>query len=153
VKLSIPRLGDTLVLSKPWSFALQNEYRNRSMLAHLGITGPSGETPQSLKISLDKFFQQYFEKDRIWPVALPKSTKLRVDRIYIRKGYREYDSVTFGLVGQKLPGWEAEQTCVIVGSSDRRDIGLTRTTPYREYAREIRFWVKLDAANTIEFKS
>ncbi len=73
MRICIPRLGQTIVLTKSWKFKLKQEGRNESAISVLGGTSPT----------------------------LPKGTSLKVDRIYIMAaGVRafDYDSVTFKMI-------------------------------------------------------
>ena len=79
MKLYIPDINDKLKLTKPWTFRLYHEMRN------------------------DKLFELLFKDDDWWEeeddtfrmATLPKDQILTVDRIYIRKGNKEYSSVSF----------------------------------------------------------
>lgn len=76
-KVQIPSVGDVLVLDKPWTFRLFHEYRNETLLALFG-------QPDTMA-----------DRKGHTVVTLPRGTELRVDRIYIRKGVKDYDSLTF----------------------------------------------------------
>lgn len=70
-------------------------------------------------------------------VALPAGTILGIDRIYIRKGAKDYSSITFfaknlGSVMVDVSRW-----------STRKKKTITK--------KAMRFWVKLEDANNIEF--
>jgi len=69
-------------------------------------------------------------------VTLPQGTELTVDRIYIRKGLKDFSSITFFASGlgesTKKVGW---------GSSART-----------QKVKKQRFWVKLSDCNKIEFE-
>jgi hypothetical protein len=114
VKLYIPSLGDHLRLTAPWTFELHHEYRNETMFALQGIELKDG----------------YFDATPPAQVTLPAGSELGIDRIYIRRGAREYDSITFNLLGAKL--------------QDKKRYGTKA---------RVRFWVKLACANQIEFES
>jgi hypothetical protein len=79
VKLCIPKLGSVLILTSEWQFTLIRESRNKT------------------------FFQQVVIKPGVQRelISLPAGTQLKVERVYIRQGAPEYDSVTFRIVGQK----------------------------------------------------
>lgn len=62
-------------------------------------------------------------------VTIPEGTQLTIDRIYIRKGVSDYDSITF--IANK-------KTC-----SDER---------IKKGKGSIRFWVKLDEVNGVFFQ-
>jgi len=86
MKLFIPRLGTQLTLKTAWTFTLHNEHRNsRFRLLYHG----KGAQPPSIK------------------TTIPTGAKLVVERIYIRKGASDFDSITFRLLADKalgLPG-------------------------------------------------
>lgn len=85
MKMYIPRLGDQVKLTAEWSFTMYHESRNLEMLRAAGI-----------------------ECIEYWggftPWKFPEGTVLKIERIYIRKGARDYDSVTFRLVGKGVKG-------------------------------------------------
>jgi hypothetical protein len=88
MKLFIPPLGTVLRLTAPWVFHLHYERRNESAYP-----------------LFDAFKEQaphYSWRESPEPVecSLPKGTILTVDRIYIRQGSNEFDSVTFRLPKQ-----------------------------------------------------
>lgn len=96
MKITIPRMGDMLVLQKDWSFPVMHEDRNKSIIIHQG---------QAL-IPVRYEYNQYYR-----PIygytnhSLPAGTVMSVDRYYIRKGAGEFDSITFyvhTLNGQQL---------------------------------------------------
>ena len=66
--------------------------------------------------------------NRKYLVTIPKSSILTIDRIYIRKGQSDYSSISFFIIFPK-------------------DFKLIN--PYK---KKVRFWVKLEDANNIEFK-
>ena len=109
MKLYIPILGEQLRLTADWKFDLYNEERNSTLMNYVGDTreiiwrSPQGE-----------------------PCMLPAGTILKCDRIFIRKGSEDYNSITFFLVGKKTE---------------------TKKIP----SRAVRFWVTLEDANSIEF--
>lgn len=113
MKLYIPALGDHLRLTAPWTFKLYTEYRNETLFKHLGLEQPTHRYGQLIGV----------------PVTLDAGTELGIDRIYIRRGNKEFDSITFNLLGAKM-------TKGYFGSKSR-----------------VRFWAKLRDVNTIEFDS
>ena len=86
MKLYIPRLGNKLQLSENWTFDLYSEYRNNSLLKKL--------LSKNWIEDYTKFIQTGQNVSPI-KVTLPKGTVLNVERIYIRKGASDYDSITF----------------------------------------------------------
>jgi hypothetical protein len=106
MQFNIPSIGDRFELTQDWECTLFFEYRNNKFIKkirpELGNIGWAKEDGSVLHI-------------------FPKGTILRVDRIYIRKGNSDYDSVTFLLPKQE-------------------------TVPYNG-----RFWAKLVDVNEIHF--
>lgn len=88
MKLYIPALGDHLKLTAPWTFSLYAEYRNESLFSHLGLP----------------FARGYGRNLPKTHVTLSTGTELGIDRIYIRRGNKEFDSITFNLLGVKGKG-------------------------------------------------
>lgn len=79
MRMYIPEIGDVIKLAEPWEFNLFGEYRNASLIEHFGLemrTSRYGELESQL-------------------VTLPKGTELSIDRVYIRRGAKEFSSVTF----------------------------------------------------------
>ncbi len=103
MKFNFVSIGTTIILKSDWNFDLMEEYRNRSMYSLIG------HTPLS-------------SWGRLLKTSLPQGTVLKVDRIYIRKGAEDYNSISF--VVKKLP------------------------FPRKG---KLRFWVKLKDANNIDF--
>jgi hypothetical protein len=108
MNLFIPSIGQSIRLTADWKFTLYNEYRNDSLFKMLGL----GE--------INKWGT--FCNDASKDITFPKDTVLTIDRIYIRKGNSEYNSVTFNL----------------------------NRHPQKPKGR-VRFWAKLDDVNKIEF--
>lgn len=73
-QVTIPTIGSKLKLTRPWTFTLRFEYRNK-LWDRLGLAARPDFGEQA--------------------VTLPVNTVLKVDRIYIRKGKSGYDSITF----------------------------------------------------------
>lgn len=84
MKITLPRIGDHIILQKPWSFQIMHEYRNQGMLDHIG----AGEK-QSVYLGSGEWRHLYSA------ASLPAGAVLSVDRYYIRKGKGEFDSITF----------------------------------------------------------
>lgn len=131
----IPRLGDSLMLTADWTFRLVDEYRNGTLKAALGGYTP----PRDLEFNeLKEWYKEHMEELPAFyggagpangtfkkRVVLPVGTVLKVARIYIRVGNREYDSVSFTA---KIP----------------KRTGNKKVT-------SVRFFAKLDDVNTMEF--
>nr|WP_229649411.1 hypothetical protein [Vibrio splendidus]MCC4880695.1 hypothetical protein [Vibrio splendidus] len=73
----MPMIGDEVSLGKNTTFTVIQEYRNREFLKNYAAASGT---------ECDIHFN---------PIALPKNTVLKVDRIYLRKGAEDFDSVTF----------------------------------------------------------
>jgi hypothetical protein len=114
MKLFIPTIGTKIKLLKDWKFKIYYERRNDSLLKAQGFI----DREQPMKW-IDGYGRINFD------TSLPAGTQLTVDRIYIRKGSQDFDSVSFW-VGTKPKG---------VGLQGR-----------------IRFWAKLEDVNDIEFE-
>ena len=96
MKLYIPEIGDSIQLSKDWTFNLYMEHRNYSL--YTLITGKSHE---DINKEINNFYYTNgdnwanFYKSKIISYTFPKDTILKVDRIYIRKGAEDFSSLTF----------------------------------------------------------
>ena len=114
MNLFIPPLGTEITLAEPWTFNLYFEYRNFSAMEFFGVTEPESKK------------WDYYREERSEKITLPAGTLLKVDRIYIRKGARDFDSVTFYMKG---------------GS---KVVPFAKGKP-----KAIRFWAKLPEVNKI----
>ena len=128
--LFIPPLSTEITLAAPWTFELYDESRNESLIKLLGLEF----VPRYERTTDDESHQT---------VTLSAGTVLKIDRIYIRRGGAEFDSVTFFLKGNSLPGYAKSYT-------DRYN-GEVRT--YKVPRQPIRFWAKLEDVNTIMLES
>ncbi|NTX18023.1 hypothetical protein [Burkholderia cepacia] len=147
-KLHIPRLGADLVLLRDWSFRLFNEYRNAGLQQAVGLSNPFGglrdfwgakpaERVAALENSnwreadgsLSTVKEHYFNGELQHPLTIPAGALLTVDRIFVRRGAADFDSVTFWLKASKVPV----------------------TINGRQVKKSVRFWAKLDDVNLIEF--
>lgn len=108
-RITIPTIGSDLILAEPWAFMLYHECRNEKFLQTLGV-------------DYVHKWADYGKKLNSTEVALPKGTRLKVDRVYIKKGGGDYDSVTFTMKKGNYPG-------------DKKKSG--------------RFWAKLNDVNRI----
>jgi hypothetical protein len=86
MKMWIPTIGDMLRLTEDWTIILKPESRNWD-LRELVV-------PEGSKWGYD---------DSPLPFTLVSGTVLKVDRIYIRSHYRDYDSYTFRTVASPDP--------------------------------------------------
>ncbi len=87
MNIFIPTIGTQLILNEPWTFTLYDEYRNWDFW-----TKYIGEVIDQRN---DHWRSWTTRGNKPTPITLPKDTILSVDRIYIRKGNKEYDSVSF----------------------------------------------------------
>lgn len=129
MKMYIPRLKDVVKLTRPWSFILHCEYRNKSVWELNGIPYVYWErdlTSAEIKkhnVIVTPHTNVYDKYSVV--MELPVGTQLSIDRIYIRKGGEEFDSVTFNIVKGTMPNFKSGKA---------------------------RFWAKLDDVNTMEFE-
>lgn len=118
-QLMIPHLRTEIVLAQPWTFTLHAEYRNDGFRKALNLVPPRPYQDAPIE-ELDAWFDLNRKSHQ---VTLPKDTILSIDRIFIRNGMPQYDSVTFRL----------------------------RSHPTDAKVKG-RFWAKLDEVNTIVYK-
>lgn len=134
MKLYIPSIGDEIQLTQAWEFPLYSEHRNIGLFYRLR---PGSNLSWGSKASI--------------MVKLEKGTILRVDRIYIRKGKSDWDSVSFYIV--QAPNDSKRQP---VNKRTSRPWGSSETiteenTKLVEKLKGARFWAKLEDVNTINF--
>lgn len=131
MKLYIPTLGSDLRLTENWTFWLHAEHRNSKLGVILGFRQESQSnwnyslwsgTHPAVAISEHQLESGHVIRGLQYKTSLPKDTVLRVDRIYIRKGSSDFDSVSFRIV----------------------------ECPIKKLCKQ-RFWVKLEDANQIVF--
>jgi hypothetical protein len=93
-QLHIPRIGETITLSEPWTFTLHEERRNISLIKKVD-TQYTGNGWGGWK------------NGKTWTVTFPAGWELGIDRIYIRQGRSSFDSVTFSCPynGKKVRFW------------------------------------------------
>lgn len=85
MKILIPKLGDTLKLSKNVTLSVKQERRNSDFL----------------KKYLDKNPKTKQIENNVYEVSLKRGTELVVDRIYIRQQAESFDSITFRIPKDK----------------------------------------------------
>lgn len=90
MKLYVPSLGDKLVLTKPWRFKLYGEWRNDTLFKALSLPFPMESGRRS-----DGTEWQCRAQNGFVTATLPVGTELKVARIYIRNGQKDFDSITF----------------------------------------------------------
>ena len=84
-RITIPTIGTEITLEEDWRFGLFPEDRNDKLWKMIVGTDPPGWR-ESLVMCENGVFS---------PVTLPAGTVLIVDRIYLRKGGSDFDSITF----------------------------------------------------------
>jgi len=109
----IPRPGDALRLLKPWTAEILLERRNARALMKM----------LSLKSEIEVYEICGKKKDQTTSFRFVEGDVLVVDRIYVRQGKPDFDSITFIVKSTKMP--------------DKSVVGA-------------RFWVKLRDANKID---
>lgn len=144
MKLFIPELGTQLKLTEDWTFDLHAEHRNATVgqmngykLEYIPQRFPEWKGGQPYPIYVpgmhDWWVKEGVENTHIIPVTLPVGTILKVDRIYIRKGAKDFSSISFFISGAPKV--------------------TTQKNQYRNaVTRPVRFWAKLSDCNTIEFE-
>lgn len=154
MKLFIPPLGTELTLVEPWTFTVYQESRNSSLIKLLTLKPPP--VPAAFKKSRAqewaeraKNFQAWYGRvstqadedaymESLWRWTMegkklgthtfPKGAVLIVDRIYIRQGQDDFDSVTF-----RAKHYHSAQQ-----------------TGFGKKGKMVRFWAKLDDVNRME---
>lgn len=156
-QIFIPPLGSVIRLQDTWKFQLQYERRNEKLMELCKLTPPHtlehwGKAWRKLDIADRKrliemsnwnFENEYdedsplFDNYAYWagdwshPFLFTKGTELKIDRIYLRQGQKDFDSVSF-----RSNCW--------VSNLDAPAINIPRKT------KGIRFWAKLADVNRIE---
>lgn len=100
-RLFIPTIGTEYTLAKDWTFVVRNDERNVTIIKWIARNSAHKE---SLPVD-HTWYPLGMLNHRAAPTTinatLPKGTILRVDRIYIRKGAKDFDSLTFYAPGIK----------------------------------------------------
>ena len=127
-KLSIPDIGDKLTLTRDWTFDLWAERRNVTVAEHFGYIELWYKGGTWVPVSLvgphpdwrHKSYDSWRENaipcalEKV-SVTIPADSVLTVDRIYIRKGAKEFSSISFYLalpgVKKKLRFWAKLNDC------------------------------------------
>jgi hypothetical protein len=146
-RLHIPTLGTEIVLAKDWSFRLFYEHRNDGLIKAAGLKhysdGVEGfwQRPREERINIVSRTKwrmadgtlpdtDYQYSRLAHPLTIPAGALLTIDRIYIRKGVEDFNSVSFWLKGKQVP------------------VTLNK----RELKKSVRFWAKLDDVNRIDIE-
>lgn len=125
MQIYIPTIGTKLRLTEDWSFEVEKERRNWEIVEALKGYGVQPRLEFAYKMWNGEDYN-----DEFYPMVLPAGTVLTIDRIYIRKGVGEYDSITFNL-------------------GDCPDLRFEIKRRGGQFVGRRRFWVKLDDANRI----
>lgn len=160
-KLFVPEIGTVLTLTSPWMFKLYYESRNSDLYEQLGLIDYKNPLNDFLvKPMLDgKVVDEkvdYWQREKCyWLLDLPKGTQLTVDRIYIRKGAKDFSSLSFLIKNDKnMPAAVDVQIPVFVadGTYNTRWQKTKWIKPPFNKAAKKRFWAKLGDVNRIEFE-
>lgn len=153
----IPTLGTRFLLSRDWDFNLFVERRNKSFIEELGYPTPS--YTHRLNDLINEIQNPIIEQGP-WEipetenphhiiysgavkkmVRLPAGTVLSIDRIYIRQGSKEYNSVSFNLLYCPVASFCPRNGFKNMGGN-KATIPLIKGDKGR-----IRFWAKLEDVN------
>lgn len=97
VRFCVPTIGDTIQLAESWKFTLHGEYRNSKFYESLRAYAPDCLEDDNVQDVSSYSMRGYTT------VTLPKGTILKVNRIYIRQGKSDYDSITFTIAKKNVP--------------------------------------------------
>lgn len=132
MKFYVPEIGDQIRLLADWDFDLFNEYRNESAL---------------------EFFKDRRKTTGEWDShfgavrqVIPAGEILKIDRIYVRKGKKDFSSITFLWKGMTSGGGMEE--VISYGTGKPVGTGMFVKIP----RSPVRFWAKLVDVNNIEFE-
>ena len=107
VQFCIPSLDTKIQLAKPWAFDLYNESRNQKLIETLGLcpTWRSYWKSRDPNIDLQRrdFSIKHPSGSVIQKITLPAGTILGISRIYIRRPFTDFDSVTFSIKKGNCP--------------------------------------------------
>lgn len=132
MKLFIPTIGSRLKIIAPWTFRLYTEYRNSGFGQLAGLADKDG----SWHCGGARYCAP---KVAAWVTILPGSL-LTVNRVYIRRGLHNFDSLTFYL---KPDGRRPRELEVRTLKSEPRHVTVTSKAG-------MRFWAKLADINSLE---
>lgn len=130
MKLYIPEIGDQIILTNDWTFDLYAENRNCELGGTIGynVRYISSWVNGVYIHNSNPCFLWATEgqvKTHVIPYTLPAGTVLKIDRIYIRKGAKDFSSVSFF---------------------------ITSKEKIKSTGKHLRFWAKLADCNNIEFE-
>lgn len=127
MKFYVPRLGDMIQIKQDLNFTLDAESRNLSLWKYIFATD------KDFADAVNADYPGTYVKGKIdvlpWelkniPYTIPKGTVLIVDRVFVRAGARDFDSVTF----------------------------IIQDDPNFDTKNDIRFYVRLSELNGIKFE-
>lgn len=133
MKMYVPEISDEIRLLADWTFELYNEDRNATLMEKVG-------DPRDVKGNRSPDYGSV-------PCTIPAGAVLKIDRVYIRKGIKDYSSITFLWKGEALPGRTGQYT----KWDPVKKMDIPDGT-YKIPRMPIRFWAKLDVVNNIEFE-
>ncbi|MFP5434658.1 MAG: hypothetical protein ACLGIM_16295 [Alphaproteobacteria bacterium] len=125
MQVFFPTIGTQIILDAEWSFRLYDEYRNDTLIRALGF-----KRTQSGDYYNRYGFPQQDQYQHCTTVVLPAGTVLQIDRIYLRKGMSDYDSLTFAVLDSAMESLLPWKKNAVAGGA-------------------VRFWTKLDDANAM----
>jgi hypothetical protein len=149
-QIFIPPLGTVIQLEKDWTFNLYEESRNQKLIDQAGITPPYRAHDDWGRLTLGQRAAEIDKTDWVYTpypghrggnydywsgewnhlFTFREGTELKMDRIYIRQGGQDFDSVTF-----RSKQWVSA-------------IGDPLFTASRKL-KTIRFWAKLSDVNNM----
>jgi hypothetical protein len=129
MKFFLPTIGTKFRLTSHWQFLLYPEGRNDSLFSAMG--------PLEKVLTPKQVYQKVWggtEKVTASEFVLPIGTLLSVDRVYIRQGSPEFDSITMKIFETTHP--------FVLQFAKKKDGTIS--------PNKARFWVKLCDFNKIE---
>lgn len=128
----VPEISDEFRLLSDWTFDLYNESRNSSLMKF------TNDSRKASCINLTSL-----------PCIIPAGSVLKIDRVYIRKGQKDFSSITFMWKGMHNPAHEYESNVTHWNGSGT---AIKSTYMIQKPKESIRFWAKLKDTNRIEFE-
>jgi len=123
MKLFIPEISTIITLSKDWHLKLYCEHRNTTLAKKLNIipssykehiTWPQQFTDPIEQQQVTTWNKHCYSADISFDITLESNTQLRLDRIYIRKGKKDFSSLSFWIINGKYKGsrfWAKLEDC------------------------------------------
>lgn len=104
MKVFVPTIGSELVLSKACPVTIYSEQRNSAFLKAMGIKMDNSHIStrhENLTVENQSLVDKYHANISLKAVSItiPAGTILKVNRIYVRQGAEDFDSMTFFCVG------------------------------------------------------